>query len=89
MIEVPYFRQAVGKNNCGPTCLRMILSYWGHNVAEIELSSLLSNSSNGTFLTDLGKAAIDLGLKTEAFTYNLPLANPLQVPFGTNINRLF
>jgi ATP-binding cassette subfamily B protein len=64
-MKLPFYRQTDTKD-CGPTCLKMIFSFYGKNVDIGKLSELSMGSREGTSLHGLRLAAEKLGLKTLA-----------------------
>ena len=52
-------------NSTGPTALQEVLSYYGTDIGIDELVNLTNNTENGTFPSNIAKAANTLGFKSE------------------------
>jgi ATP-binding cassette, subfamily B, bacterial len=62
----PFYRQTRSQE-CGPTCLRMILKYYNKDVSQENLNKVTKlDSLNGTSLLDLSDAMEKQGFKTLA-----------------------
>lgn len=72
-MKIPLFRQK--KNTCGLTALKMVLAYFGDDIAENELIKLTGKIKRyGIRTIQLSEAAKKLGFKTECLSYNKILA---------------
>ena len=58
------FYQQTEQLNCGPTCLRILLKYYGKNVSLQRVMSLSENTREGSTLYSLSSTAEDFGLKS-------------------------
>src|SRR3974390_1214807 len=57
----------VTEYSCGACALQAVLSYWGRNVDETKLMTLLSTTSEeGTYPENIVRAARELGFEAEA-----------------------
>lgn len=82
-LNVPLLKQTTSKT-CGNTCLRMVLSYYGHEISEETILKKISkDQKGGTWLTEIAWFAKTLGLKPTCFAYNLYLTNPSKDKFLT------
>lgn len=63
-------------DDCGITCLRMVLKYYGLEVTGTDIKMFVIGDSEGTFETELGRFAKDKKLEVECFGYNLYLMGP-------------
>jgi ABC-type bacteriocin/lantibiotic exporter with double-glycine peptidase domain len=73
-IEIPFIAQAPGTYDCGPTCLRMILQYFGEDHSLQEIQRLVDTDTSGnTWTSGIAKAAGELGFPTEFYTEKLGL----------------
>lgn len=71
-LNVPFILQA--KNNCGPTALKMVLSFLGKRIGQEKLTEMsLTETSGATWTLGLAKAAGELGLKVDFYTKHLDL----------------
>lgn len=59
----PFYRQ-YDQKDCGPTCLKMILKYYGKSVSSEYLNRIASISKSGVSLSGIADAAEELGLQT-------------------------
>ncbi|MCL5113877.1 MAG: C39 family peptidase [Patescibacteria group bacterium] len=74
-LNVPLFLQEKNSLDCGPTCVRMILAYYGINKTLKNLQSKLYYGDAGTSIFDNGALLLENKLKTNAIT-----AQPLLFP---------
>lgn len=59
--RVPYFQQQ-GSADCGPTCLRMVLSWHGHYVGPLEMRELFGTGRDGATARSILEVATRFGL---------------------------
>lgn len=67
--KFPFFRQ-LGEFDCGVTCLKMIINYFGNPISTQKLEKLLPNQSEGVTLSDISEVANKVGLKTKGVKVN-------------------
>lgn len=67
--KFPFFRQ-LGEFDCGVTCLKMIINYFGNPISIQELKKLLPMQSEGVTLSDISEVANEVGLKTKGVKVN-------------------
>ena len=73
-IQVPLFKQT-DSLSCGPTALRMILAYFGHDVSEDQIIKNLGGIKKyGVRTISLREYASNLGFKTTCFSFNKKLS---------------
>ena len=60
--------------DCGPSCLAMIVKYYGKDVSIEQLRKICSLGKDGVSLLGISKAAETIGLKTDwrAFEFKYP-----------------
>jgi ABC-type bacteriocin/lantibiotic exporter with double-glycine peptidase domain len=68
--NVPIYKQEQ-KDSCGVACLRMLLSYYGFDISEAELQKEIYLHKSGSWYSDLAKAMIRRGMKTNIPTINV------------------
>ncbi len=66
--------------DCGPTCLRMIIKYYGRSVAIQKLRSLCFINHGGVNLLGLSEAAEKLGMRTTGVKLSLQQLKEVQLP---------
>ncbi len=66
-LEIPFFKQTT-LLNCGPTVLRMILSYFGKNVSQDAIENKSGFTDKAVFSIQLALVAASYGFKVEFFT---------------------
>lgn len=67
ILNVPHFQQSAS-HTCVPTCVRMVLAYWGHNYSEAELSAALKTVPGlGTPFDEITPGLQQLGLRAMLF----------------------
>ena len=67
LLNVPHFQQS-GSHNCVPTCVRMVLAYWGHNYTEKELVSIFRTLPRlGTPFDEIAPGLQRLGFRSLLF----------------------
>lgn len=80
-----------GKESCGTTCLRMVLSYYGmeRSADELEPAMLMEEyrGGRGTVLAELGRCTQGLGLRAACYAYNLQLISPRSTFSGAELLR--
>lgn len=75
-LDVPLFLQEHGSIDCGPTCVQMVLRYYGVEKTFDELKNRLTyDPAVGTSMYDNGVILLEEGFRTEVVT-----ANPLLFP---------
>lgn len=74
-LDIPIIKQE-GGDDCGITCLRMVLKYYGHDIPASDIKMFVIGDSIGTFETEEGRFAKHLGLEADCFGYNLYLLSP-------------
>lgn len=77
--DFPYIQQN-GFMECGPTCLAMILKYYGYYNVQHFLSSLTEVSTAGVNLYSLGEAAEQFGFKAEAYEMEYEHLSQITLP---------
>lgn len=75
VINVPLILQEKGSIDCGPTCTRMIMEYYGVKKTLKDIRSKLTYRKTGTTIYDNGSLLIDEGFNTTVVT-----AQPLLFP---------
>ncbi len=89
-LDVPFYKQT-SKTNCGPTALRMVLSYFGDNrlLEEIEKECEIKDGK-GVYSIQLSTAASRLGYKTSFYSRHLGV-NPenLKMDFYKKYSETF
>jgi hypothetical protein len=73
---IPYYSQADGSNDCGPTCAQMILDYYGIKHTIEHLRTQLTYDETGTSIYDNGLLLLNNDLQTEAITAQPLLFSP-------------
>lgn len=73
--DIPLYIQEEGSVDCGPTCVRMILEYYGIKKSFDELQKALYYTAVGTSIFDNGSLLLDNGLKVMSYT-----AQPMLFP---------
>lgn len=63
----PIYRQ-VSQYDCGPTCLRMISSYYGKQLSLADISNALRITKQGVSIYSLGKVAEQIGFTSASVT---------------------
>ena len=86
-LEVPFFKQTT-LLNCGPTVLRMILSYFGKNVSEDAIENKSGFTDKAVFSIQLALVASSYGFKVEFFTKHRFLKRGGNIPFYLFIRRI-
>ncbi|MFK7772636.1 MAG: cysteine peptidase family C39 domain-containing protein [Saprospiraceae bacterium] len=61
--QFPFHRQ-LGELDCGVTCLKMIIDYFGKPISFEQLQNFLPIHDEGVSLKDISDAASEIGLKT-------------------------
>jgi hypothetical protein len=74
-LDIPLILQQKGSVDCGPTCVRMVLEYFGIKKSLEQLQKKLHYDEIGTSIFDNGSLLLDEGLKTSIIT-----AQPLLFP---------
>jgi len=78
--------------SCGPTCLRMVLAYYGLKVTEEEIvksaGGIKKDYYKGILATDLGLAVEKFGLGVALFSYNTYIMDPTDKTKKRIINKL-
>ena len=77
--SVPVILQLSG-TECGPTCLAMILSYWGRTTRVAECREVCGAGRDGVSAETIAKAARTYGLRVKAFSLNPSGLKHLQLP---------
>lgn len=86
MKKFPIFRQ-LDSLDCGPTCLRMIIKYYGNDISLQELRNKMHISREGVSLLNISDAAESLGFRTLGVKISYEkLVNEVQLPCITFIN---
>ena len=67
--QFPFHRQ-LGEFDCGVTCLKMIIDYFGKTISFKTLQNLIPIQEEGVSLNDISDAAIHIGLKTMGVKVN-------------------
>ncbi len=76
-IDVPLFLQDHGSIDCGPTCVQMVLKYYGIEKTQAELKARLTYDQEvGTSIYDNGVILLEEGFKTTVVTANPLLFSP-------------
>lgn len=75
-LSVPLFLQPENSLDCGPTCIKMILAYYGISKELDELKSQLFYNEVGTSAYDNGYLLVKNGLSATAYMSNPLLFNP-------------
>lgn len=75
-LNVPLFLQEKDSLDCGPTCIKMILAYYGISKELSELKSQLFYNEIGTSAYDNGYLLVNNGLNAVAYMNNPLLFNP-------------
>lgn len=79
-MKFPFYKQ-IDMVDCGPTCLKMILKYYGKNVPIEYLREICNNNKMGSSLLDISDAAEKIGFKTMGFkAKKLDYENNIQTP---------
>ena len=71
-LNVPLLKQK-NKLACGPTCLRMILFYYGKDFSEKDILKEIKLKRFGSYTTDLAYFAAEVGFRVECYSYNLKI----------------
>ena len=72
-MKVPLYKQS--KKACGPTALRMVMSYWGKDVSEKDIvKGVGGTKSYGVRTIQLASYVKKLGFKFECLSYNTKMA---------------
>lgn len=87
--NVPLYLQEDGSKDCGPTCVRMILDYFGIKRELTDLQKKLNYDEMGTTSYDNGSLLLDEGLKTTAITAQPLLFSPDTTPSIKTKNDIF
>lgn len=66
-LKIPIFFQPTTKPYCGPTCIKMILSFYGKNFSLKELVGKLPMISTGIDMCSMGLFFMDLGFESTIF----------------------
>jgi ATP-binding cassette, subfamily B, bacterial len=66
--------------DCGPTCLRMVLKYYGRAVAIQKIRTLCYVNRGGVNLLALSEAAEKLGMRTTGVKLNIEQLNEAELP---------
>ena len=66
--------------DCGPTCLRMVLKYYGRNVAIQKLRSMCFINRGGVNLLAISEAAEKLGMRTTGVKLNVDQLKEAELP---------
>lgn len=74
-LKIPLVKQR-NKLACGPTCLRMVFSYYGKDFSEKEVLKGIELIKTGSYTTDNAIFAAKLGFKVECYSYNLKILTP-------------
>jgi ATP-binding cassette, subfamily B, bacterial len=78
-MRFPYYKQQ-DSSDCGPTCLRMICSFFGRKIPIQKLRELCFIDREGVSLLALAEAAEKLGLRSNAVKINLDQLKKAQLP---------
>ncbi len=76
LLKVPYLQQDESSDDCGPTCVQMVLGYFGIERNAKELTKSLEHFEMGTSAYDNGRLLLDADLKVEAITRQPLLFSP-------------
>lgn len=64
-------------DDCGITCLRMVLAYYGEQTSSDEIERFIQTAEDGTtYLTELARYACSRNYNVECLAYNLFLTDP-------------
>lgn len=75
------FYKQTQKQDCGPTCLRMISEYYGLNYSDSHYKHLINLSTEGASLYDLQEGAKKLGFEAVGIKINYEeLINTISLP---------
>jgi hypothetical protein len=77
---------------CGPTCLRKVYDFFGHEVELAEIAGGLErNEDGGTLAVFLGIAALQRGFRARIYSYDLRIFDPtwFGLPRGELIEKIF
>ncbi len=61
ILPVPHFLQEQ-QTTCVPAAVRMVLAYWGIEIAELELSAFLESQKSGTGVINIDLLATRLNV---------------------------
>jgi ABC-type bacteriocin/lantibiotic exporter with double-glycine peptidase domain len=70
----------VDSTDCGPTCLAMLLSYWGRSEPIYKLRDLSGTTQGGTSFLGLHRAAKKLGVEAKGFSGDIEGLRTLELP---------
>jgi ATP-binding cassette subfamily B protein len=68
------------KNDCGPTCLKIILKHYGISLTNNAISSYFTNASKGTSFKQLTEAAQSLGFEAKGIATDIYSLRKLKLP---------
>jgi len=74
--DIPLYLQKIGSADCGSTCVKMLLAYFGIEKDLEELQKDVLYSEIGTTMFDNGSLLLDHGLKTTVITAQPLLFSP-------------
>lgn len=69
-LDVPLYHQKDGSYDCGPICLRMLLSYYGRDIGDEEIIQSFTYLENGISIPELGSYMLKNGFDAEIVTLN-------------------
>lgn len=78
-MRFPFHKQS-DTMQCGITCLRMILEYYGHKYSSSYLSELCHSTVEGVSMLGIGEAAKKLGLNVICGYLSIDTLNHIQLP---------
>ncbi|MGZ3756232.1 MAG: cysteine peptidase family C39 domain-containing protein [Mucilaginibacter sp.] len=78
-MKFPYYKQQ-DQMDCGPTCLRMVCSYYGRKIAIQKLRALCFINRGGVNLLAISEAAEKLGFRTTGVKLSLEQLNQAELP---------
>src|ERR1700734_2700361 len=64
-MQFPFFTQA-DSMDCGPTCLKMVVKYYGKDIAVQTLRESSQIGKGGTSILGISEAAESIGFRTQA-----------------------
>jgi len=67
--QFPFYRQ-LGELDCGVTCLKMIIDYFGKSISIETLQNILPIRKDGVSLKDISDVSTEIGLKTMGVKVN-------------------
>jgi ATP-binding cassette subfamily B protein len=77
--KFPFFKQQ-DQMDCGSSCLRMIIKYYGQNISIHKIRRLSQSTKSGVNLLGISEAAEKLGFRSHGVKLHLEQLTKIQLP---------